>query len=144
MMSARQQDVFMTITNKDCKDLYEENTSSRFKVCLEKYQDWSETHRTCALLAISCTTQNVGNQSRDIYICCNLVTEQRVGKTKECLLRRCLMRRDKYQFEEFTYPYYIPLKPLRGNYLEIYIKGDDGEEVSFLKGLTTCTLHLKE
>lgn len=134
----------MTVSNKDCKDLYVENAASRFRVCLDEYVDWSDTHRTCALVAMSCTTQNVGNQSRDIYICCNLVTEQRVGKHKECLLRRCVVRRDKYQFEEFANPYYIPLKSLRGNYLEIYIKGDDGQDVSFLKGLTLCTLHIRK
>ena len=143
-MSSRQQDVFMTVTNKDCKDLYVENTASHFRVCLDEYVDWTDTHTSCALLGISCTTQDVGNQSRDIYICCNLVTEQRVGKMKQSLLRRCLVRRDKYQFEEFAHPYYIPLKSIRGNYLEIYIKGDDGEAVSFLKGLTTCTLHFRK
>ena len=143
-MSSRQGDLFMTVSNKDCKDLHPSNTASHFKVCLDDYMDFTDTHSSCALLDISLTTQGVGNQGRDIYICTNVVSEQRVGNRKESLLRLTSVRRDKYQRETFVYPYYIPLKPIRGNTLEIYIRGDDGEMVSFLKGTTTCTLHFRK
>ena len=142
-MATRPGDIFMTVSNKDSHNVFTSNTASHFKVCLDEYVDYTDYYRSCALLDLSLTTHGVASQPRDIYVCSNLVVEQRVGQRKEALLRRTLVRRDQYQMEKFTRPYYIPLKPIRGNTLEIYIRGEDGEEVSFLRGTTTCTLHLR-
>ena len=137
-------DLFMVVSNEDCQDLYTDNTASRFKVSLDEYIDFTDTHSTCALLDIGLTTQHIGNQNRNIYICTNVVAEQRVGVRQESILRMTSVHHDKFQKEKFLYPYYMPLKPIRGNYLEIYIRDERGADASFLKGTTTCTLHFRK
>ena len=139
-----QADLFITLSNRDCKHLYGDNSASRFKVCLDDYIDFADHYRSCALLDFACTTQDIGNQVRNVYIYCNVTAEQRVGGRWESLLRYTTVRRNRYQLEQFAHPYYIPLKSIRGNYLEIYIRDENGQEVSFLKGTTRCTLHLKQ
>ena len=43
--------------------------------------------------------------------------------------------------EKFILPYYIPVKPIKTNILEVYIKDENGKEVSFFKKATMCTFH---
>ena len=46
--------------------------------------------------------------------------------------------------EKFSPPYYLPVKPIKPNMLEVYIRDADGKEPSFLKKTTTCTFHFKK
>ena len=143
-MSFATGDLFMTVSNKHCRQLYPDNNSSHYKIHLDEYTDFSDNYSTCALVDIAFTTRDVDLESRNIYVTLNVVAEQVVGTRKESLLRYTTVRRNRAQMEKFSYPYYIPLKPMRGNYLEIYIKDDLGHPVSFLKSTTTCTLHFRQ
>ena len=142
-MDSRQQDLFMTVSNRHCQSLYPNNSPGHFKICLDEYIDLSDYYTTCALLDISLTTDDI-KQVRNIYICSNVAAEQYLGNKLEPLMRYTVVARNRYQMEKFAHPYYIPLKPIRCNYLEIYIKDEDGDIVSFLKNTTTCTLHFKK
>ena len=97
----------------------------------------------CALVDFSCTTTNFQSPLEEIYICLNIVSEQLIGGSRRRLVRRTTVKCARYQMEKFQLPFYVPIKPVASNMLEVYIKGADGKEISFLKNITTCTFHLR-
>ena len=52
--------------------------------------------------------------------------------------------RGHLEMEKFTLPYCIPVKPIKTNILEVYIKDKNGKEVSFLRKTTMCTFHFRK
>ena len=74
----------------------------------------------------------------------NLVSEQLIGGSRNSLVRHTTIRHGQLQMEKFSLPYYLPVKPIETNILEVYIRDINGKEHSFLKKTTTCTFHFKK
>ena len=136
-------DMFIVISSQHSKHYFPNNSPSHFRVCLDQFIDFKDAHQ-CALMDFTCTTANFESPLLNIYIYFNLVSEQPVGGSRESLVRHTTVRRGQLQMEKFTLPYYLPVKPIRTNTLEVYIRDKDGKQASFLKKTTTCTFHFRK
>ena len=78
-----------------------------------------------------------------VYSCTLMTSEQPIGGSTDSLMRHTTVQRCRLEMEKFILPYYIPVKPIKTNILEVCIKDENGKEVSFLKKATTCTFHFR-
>lgn len=81
------------------------------------------------------------------YVYSNIIQHQYVGDTLAPLLRVVPIRgkeRDTYRTEEFRHVMYVPTINSRTDIIEIDIRRDDGQPVSFQTGKVVITLHFKE
>ena len=134
---------YLLINNEQSKGYYPNNSSANFKICLDQFINFTDVTYECALVDFSCTTINFQPPLEEVYICLNIVSEQLIGGSRRRLARRTTVKRGRYQMEKFQLPFYVPIKPVASNMLEVHIKGADGKDVSFLKNTTTCTFHLR-
>ena len=94
---------------------------------------------------ISCAQlKNFDDDLRDIYIYFDICTEQLIGGSRGSLVRFTTVDKGQCQMEKFNYPYYVNVKPMNTNQLEVYIKDRNGKDASFLTETTTCTFHLRK
>ena len=122
------------------------NTPSHFRIGLPNHIDFTGGDYECALMEFTCSTKNFPNNMplTEIYICMNVIGEHITDANRGCnLLRYVVIKWGKFQNTIFPVPYYVRVKTVRTNMLEVYIKDDEGAEVSFLEGKTTCTLHFR-
>ena len=82
--------------------------------------------------------------AKSVFIYFNMTSEQLIGGSTDSLMRHTTVQRGRLKMEKFILPYYIPVKPIKTNILEVYIKDENGKEVSFLKKATTCTFHFRK
>ena len=55
-----------------------------------------------------------------------MTSEQPIGGSTDSLVRRTTVQRGHLEMEKFILPYYIPVKPIKTNILEVYIKDKNG------------------
>lgn len=81
------------------------------------------------------------------YVYTNIIEHQLVGDTMAPLLRVVPIRGDKSdtnRSEEFRHVFYFPTINSRSDQIEILIRRDNGEPVSFQTGKVVITLHFKK
>ena len=76
----------------------------------------------------------------DLTVCCHVVERSLVNDRKP-LLRRLLK---KTRYFEFANKIYIPVTRRAINLVKVYILNETGEEVSFPRGRSSCTLHFSK
>ena len=119
-----EEDFYCLLSNTKSADIFEDNSAHHFRVALPQYLQFTRGIYECALMDFSCTTQNFPDKvpMREIYICVNITSEPITGGDHECnLLRYTTVKRARFQMETFSVPYYIRVKPMRTNILELYI-----------------------
>ena len=79
-----------------------------------------------------------------VYLYTSMTSEQLIGGSTDSLVRYTTVQRSHLKMEKIILPYYIPVKPIKTNILEVYIKDENGKEVSFLKKAMMCTFHFRE
>jgi len=80
------------------------------------------------------------------YVYCNLISPQIVGDTKVPLLRTIPVKTRtgvEQVTKSFTNPHYLPLNKNYINSIEILIRDDTGQPISFQRGKTLVKLHLR-
>ena len=92
----------------------------------------------------TCSTTKFETPAKSVFIYFNMTSEQLIGGSTDSLMRHTTVRRGCLEMEKFILPYYIPVKLIKTNILEVYIKDENGKEVSFLKKTTTCTFHFRK
>ena len=112
-------------------------------MCLEYYIDLEHPYE-CALMDFTCSTTKFETPAKSVFIYFNMTSEQLIGGSTDSLMRHTTVRRGHLKMEKFILPYYIPVKPIKTNILEVYIKDENGKEVSFLKKTMTCTFHFRK
>ena len=137
------EDLFITINNANSEKYFTNNTPYNFQVCLDNQLDLDDNYE-CALVDFTCKTGKIDSRFQHIFIYFNMVEEQPVGSGRDSLIRHTIVQGSKLQMEKFKLPYYMSVKQLKTNILEVYIKDEDGEEASFLKQTTTCTFHFRK
>ena len=73
-----------------------------------------------------------------------MISEQLIGGSTDSLVRHTTVQRSHLEMEKFILSYYIPVKPTKTNILQVYIKDENGKEVSFLKKAKMCTFHFRK
>ena len=134
---------YIVISSKHSKDYFPNNRPSHFRVCLEHYIDFEHPYE-CALMDFTCSTTKFETLAKSVFIYFNMTSEQPIGGSTDSLMRHTTVRRGHLKMEKFILPYYIPVKPIKTNILEAYIKDKNGKEVSFLKKTMTCTFHFRK
>ena len=81
-----------------------------------------------------------------LYIYCNIVDSQIVGDVYAPLLRTVAIRGNRGQVinESFDRIHYVPVNTDEVSTIEINIKDDTGDDVSFQSGKVICKLHLRQ
>lgn len=82
-----------------------------------------------------------------LYVYTNIVENQMIGDTMAPLLRVVPLRGsrdDTYRTEEFQHVIYVPTINARTDIVQLDIRRDDGQPVSFQTGKVIATLHFKE
>ena len=74
----------------------------------------------------------------------SFTSEQLIGGSTDNLMRHTTVRRGCLEMEKFILLYYIPVKSIKTNILEVYIKDKNGKEVSFLRKAMMCTFHFRK
>ena len=92
----------------------------------------------------TCSTTKFETPAKSVFIYFNMTSEQPIGGITDSLVRHATVRHGYLKMEKFILPYYIPVKSIKTNILEVYIKDEKGKEVSFLKKATTCTFHFRK
>ena len=136
-------DMYITVSNISVVDQFTNNTPYNFKVLLDQYLDFNSNYE-CALVDFTCSTARNPIKFKHIYIYFNMVEEQPVGGGRQSLIRHTLVQANKLQMEAFAVPYYMPVKQMKTNILEINIKDEYGADASFLRKTTTCTFHVRK
>ena len=134
---------YIVISSKHSKDYFPNNHPSHFRVCLEHYIDFEHPYE-CALVDFTCSTTKFETPAKSVFIYFNMTSEQPIGGSTDTLMRHTTVRRGRLKMEKFLLPYYIPVKPIKTNILEAYIKDENGKEVSFLKKTMMCTFHFRK
>ena len=142
-MDNMEDNFYLLINSEQSKNYFTNNTASHFHVSLNEFINFADCQYECALVDFSCTTTNFDDKQplAEVYICFNIASEQLIGGRMCSLVRYTTVRRGRFQMEKFVLPYYVPIKPLKTNMLEVYIKDADGKELSFLRNTTKCTFH---
>lgn len=85
------------------------------------------------------------NGFHSLYVYSDICEPQFVGDVMAPLLRTVALRgkRGEYISKIFDVPHYIPVALNGINSIEINIKDDTGEDVSFLDGKVVCKLHFR-
>ena len=135
--------MYTVVSNQHSKHYIPNNSPSNFQVCLDQYIDFKNAHK-CALVDFTCTTANFETPLEPKYIYFNLVSEQLINGSRNTFVRYTTVRFGQLQMEKFSPPYYLPVKPIKTNKLEVYIREADGKEPSFLKKMMTCSLHFRK
>lgn len=140
-----EENFYCIIHSEKSRDLFPDNTAAHFRVALPRILNFSRDYE-CALMDFSYTAKFPDKRPlREAFICLNIAAEQLTGTDRRCsLLRYTTLKKGKFYMETFPVPYYIPVKPIRTNILEVYIKDEDGTISSFIQGKTTCTLHFRK
>ena len=134
---------FITVNNEHSRKYFPRNSASKFQVALDQTINFQDKYE-CALVDFMCTTKNFDDDLRDIYIYLDICTEQLIGGSRGSLVRFTTVDKGQGQMEKFNYPYYVNVKPMNTNQLEVYIKDRNGKDASFLTETTTCTFHLRK
>ena len=134
---------YIFISSKHSKDYFPNNRPSHFRVCLEHYIDFEHPNE-CALMDFTFSTTKFETPAKSVFIYFNMTSEQPIGGSTDSLMRHTTVRRGCLEMEKFILPYYIPVKSIKTNILEVYIKDENGKEVSFFKKATTCTFHFRK
>ena len=92
----------------------------------------------------TCSTTKFETPAKNVFIYFNMTSEQLIGGSTDSLVRDTTVRCGRLKMEKFILPYYIPVKPIKTNILEVYIKDENGKEVSFLKKAMMCTFHFRK
>ena len=81
-----------------------------------------------------------------MYVYCNVVDSQIVGDTFAPLLRTISVRGNRGDVinETFDRPHYVPVNTDEISTIEINIKDDTGDDVSFQSGKVLCKLHFRQ
>ena len=82
-----------------------------------------------------------------LYVYCSLVENRLVGDASVRLLRVIPSRYLKgvrNVYEEVTIPHYIPVTNTNGDVIEVNIRKDDGQPVSFRGGKVIVTVHIRK
>ena len=144
-MDNMEDNFYLLINSEQSKNYYTNNTPSHFHVGLNEFINFTDCQYECALVDFSCTTTNFDDKQSlaEVYICFNIASEQLIGGRMCSLVRYTTVKCGRFQMEKFVLPYYVPIKPLKTNMLEVYIKDADGKELSFLRSTTKCTFHFR-
>ena len=135
--------MYIVVSNHHNKQYFPNNSPSHFRVCLDQYIDFKNAHES-ALVDFTCTTTNFETPLQPIYIYFNLISEQLIGDSRNSLVRYTTVRHGQLQMDKFSLPYYLPVKPIETNILEVYIRDINGKEPSFMKKMMTCTFHFEK
>ena len=89
---------------------------------------------------------DICRQFHSLYVYCNVVDSQIVEDVYAPLLRNVALRGSRGQNITETYdrPHYVPMNTDEISVLEINIKDDTGEDVSFQSGKVICKLHFRQ
>ena len=81
-----------------------------------------------------------------LYIYCNIVDSQIVGDVYAPLLRTVAIKGNRGQVvnETFNQIHYVPVNTDEVSTIEINIKDDTGDDVSFQSGKVICKLHFRQ
>ena len=79
----------------------------------------------------TCSTTKFETPAKSGFIYFNMTSEQLIGGSTDSLVRHTTVRHGHLEMEKFILPYYIPVKSIKTNILEVYIKDENGKEVSF-------------
>ena len=92
----------------------------------------------------TCSTTKFETPAKSVFIYFNMTSEQLIGGSTESLVRHTAVQRGHLKMEKFMLPYYIPVKLIKTNILEVCLKDENGKEVSFLKKAMMCTFHFRK
>lgn len=97
-------------------------------------------------LGVSKYAPDVRRGLNSFFIYCNLVDSQIVGDVYAPLLRTIGIRgkRGEVITQTFDRPHYVPVNTDEVNVIEINIKDDAGEDISFQSGKVLCKLHFRQ
>ena len=93
---------------------------------------------------LTCSTTKFETPAKSVFIYFTMTSEQLIGGSTDSLMRHTIVRRGHLEMEKFILPYYFPVKSIKTNILEVYIKDENGKEVSFLKKAMTCIFHFRK
>jgi hypothetical protein len=82
-----------------------------------------------------------------LYVYCNLVENRLVGDASVRLLRVIPVRNQKgirSMYEEVAIPHYVPVTNTNTDVIEVNIRNDAGEVVSFRGGKVIVTVHIRK
>ena len=92
----------------------------------------------------TCSTTKFETPAKSIFIYFNMTSEQLIGGSTDSLARHTTVQHGHLEMEKIILPFYIPVKLIKTSILEVYIKDENGKEVSFLKKAVTCTFHFRK
>jgi hypothetical protein len=83
---------------------------------------------------------------RTLYVYCDILEEIPVGDTEAPLLRTVDTNGEfgQMQYRDYEHPRYVPIRKKHFDTIEIDIRSEFGEPVSFISGSSIVTLHLRK
>ena len=122
-------EMYIVISSMHSKDYFPNNHPSHFRVCLEHYIDLEPYE--CALMDFTCSTTKFETPAKRVFIYFNMTSEQLIGGSTDSLMRHTTVLQGHLEMKKFILPYYIPVKPIKTNILEVNIKDENGKKFHF-------------
>ena len=142
---------FLYLSSDDSKTYYPNNTPSNFYIKILNPMVF-RSMRVCGLVSFqyidSFSPSSLPTQSShmNMYICSNMCQHSFVNDSTLPVLTRIkidISNDSKVKEVPIFNPLYVSIVEYFTNDIHIYIKDDDGKDISFLGGPSKFTLHLK-
>lgn len=133
---------YMTLSSKG-QSIYS-NTFSHFKVDLDHALHFQDDKYEVALVDLIVDSDSYEKKEDGIvFITSNVCSEQLYNSSRAPLLRHLYISRSRIQQFEFKHLSYVPVKNGIVGTISISIVDESGEQVSFLRQASYCTLHFR-
>ena len=131
----------MVLSSDDGQAFFPNNTSHNFFVKLNRTLQF-DGYWVVALTEIN--TSERKDRKEELFVYSDICQDSFVGSSEQSLLRRIFYEDVNNKNIIYVNPYYVPVKLRDFQHIHIYIKDENGNDVSFLKKKVTITLHLKK
>lgn len=132
----QRQQFHLFLSSDDSKEYYPQNYSGHFTVKLPEYVEF-EGEWWVALCDISYPEPL---DTSDINVMTNICEDSVWRDTKQAILRR-IRTQGNTQHHIFALPIYQKVRGKGFDSVTLYIRGENNQPISFIKGTLTCTLH---
>ena len=136
-------DFYVNISSDNSLDYFPNNSPSDFRLHLKQTLRL-HGHWTVALTDIQYSIPS--SKGKNIWVYSNICENTIVGDTLEPLLRKIPIagKKGETRNKSFPIPYYKHVLPHEVESIQIYVYGDDKENISFKAFPLRCTLHFKK
>ena len=145
--------MYLYLSSSSCEEYFPENDAVRFRTRLPKTIRLAEKRYQIALLDIKfpkfSDKQAVATVTINVDICGESYNGEGYGNILQKLYSDVVDKEQKKRgIKNFVFSFdparYVPVNTDYLDVIEVYIKRDDGKEISLASGTSECTLHLME